>query len=102
MVYMIEAQVAYVIDALRTLRRREVGAVEVRPEKQVEFRDWVQEKMEGTVWTSGGCQSWYLDVHGRNSTLWPSFTFRFKAITAEFDDEAYVLHERAPEPASVD
>jgi len=27
--------------------------------------------MRGAVWTAGGCDSWYLDATGRNSTLWP-------------------------------
>ncbi|HUY85978.1 MAG TPA: hypothetical protein VMU77_02600, partial [Acidimicrobiales bacterium] len=33
--------------------------------------------------------SWYLDQHGRNTTLWPRFTFQFKAKTAHFDAESY-------------
>ena len=31
--------------------------------------------MKRTVWTTGGCASWYLDAHGRNTTLWPRTTF---------------------------
>jgi hypothetical protein len=37
------------------------------------------------VWTSGGCSSWYLDESGRNSTLWPRFTWQFRRRTARFD-----------------
>jgi cyclohexanone monooxygenase len=45
--------------------------------------------MAKTIWTTGGCASWYLDSHGRNTTLWPDFTFRFRALTRRFDLEAY-------------
>ena len=34
---------------------------------------------------------------GRNTTLWPDFTFRFRRQTAEFASGEYVLH-RAPSP----
>jgi len=40
-----------------------------------------------TVWTSGGCASWYLDSRGRNTTLWPRLGVAFRAITRRFDLE---------------
>ena len=54
----------------------------------------LQAKTENTVWTSGGCQSWYLDADGRNATLWPDFTWRFKLMTRRFDPEDYLLTPR--------
>ena len=47
--------------------------------------------MEGTVWMAGGCASWYIDSQGRNTTLWPGFTFRFRELTKRFDREHYEL-----------
>ena len=41
--------------------------------------------MQRTVWSTGGCASWYLDAHGRNTTLWPRTTFKFRALLREFD-----------------
>jgi hypothetical protein len=37
------------------------------------------------VWASG-CQSWYLDDKGRNSTIWPGFTFEFWLGTRRFEE----------------
>jgi len=96
MVFMIEAQITYVLDALRTMRARNVGRVEVRPEAQQAYNDAIQRKLEGTVWNTGGCASWYLDENGRNTTLWPDFTWRFWKRTREFDPAPYTL---APAPA---
>ena len=45
--------------------------------------------MGRTVWTTGGCQSWYLDAHGRNTTLWPRSTVDFRRRLASFDADAY-------------
>jgi cation diffusion facilitator CzcD-associated flavoprotein CzcO len=84
-VFMAEAQIRYVVDAVRTLHAAAVPAVDVRAEVQQRWDDEVQRDLVGTVWTSGGCSSWYLDESGRNSTLWPRFTWQFRRRTARFD-----------------
>jgi cation diffusion facilitator CzcD-associated flavoprotein CzcO len=90
-VFMIEAQIAYVIDALRTMRERRAATVEVRREVQDAYDAELQKRLQGTVWNTGGCASWYLDEHGRNSTIWPGFTWPFKRRTLNFDAQAYEL-----------
>jgi cyclohexanone monooxygenase len=89
MVFMIESQVAYVVDALRTMRERRVAAVEPTQRAQDEWNADLQRRMRRTVWSSGGCSSWYLDAHGRNVTLWPRTTYTFRRLTARFDTESY-------------
>jgi hypothetical protein len=99
MVYMAESQIAYVMDALRTMAERGVETVEVRPEVQEDFNRYVDERMEPSVWNTG-CSSWYQDSTGRISTLWPSWTWRFRRRTAQFDPSQYVASTlRAPELA---
>jgi len=94
MVFMIESQVAYAVDAVRTLRREGIGAVEPSEPAQVAWNDDLQRRLRRTVWSTGGCSSWYLDEHGRNVTLWPRSTFAFRRLTARFDPEAYDVTER--------
>ncbi|WP_328320397.1 NAD(P)/FAD-dependent oxidoreductase [Kribbella sp. NBC_00382] len=89
MVFMIESQIAYILDALKTMDATGVREVEVRPEVQRDFVDGVRSSMRNTIWTRGGCMSWYLDSEGRNTTLWPSFTFRFRQLTRHFDASEY-------------
>ncbi len=88
-VYVIEAQIAYVLDALRTMERRSLAAVEPRAGAQAEYNRAIQAKLEGTVWNAGGCASWYLDAAGRNTTLWPTYTFPMKRMLERFDVAAY-------------
>ncbi|HEX8392975.1 MAG TPA: NAD(P)/FAD-dependent oxidoreductase [Longimicrobium sp.] len=88
-VYMIEAQLEHVIRALRHMRETGVAALEPRPEAQAAFVAEVDRRMRGTVWTHGGCASWYLDETGRNSTLWPDFTWRFRRRLSRFDPSEY-------------
>ena len=77
-VYMLEAQIAHVLDALRHMQRHGVAALEPRPEAQAAFVRAVEERLRGTVWSAGGCASWYMDRTGRNSTIWPDFTGRVR------------------------
>jgi cation diffusion facilitator CzcD-associated flavoprotein CzcO len=90
MVYMIESQVAYVIDALKEMRRRGAGTAEVRAEAVRAYNEALDERMEDTVWSTG-CSSWYLDDTGRNATLWPDWTFAFRRRAARFDPAEYEL-----------
>jgi cation diffusion facilitator CzcD-associated flavoprotein CzcO len=84
-VFMAEAQIRYVVDAVRTMNAAAAPAVDVREDVQQAWDDAVQRDLTGTVWTSGGCSSWYLDESGRNSTLWPRFTWQFRRRTARFE-----------------
>jgi hypothetical protein len=90
MVFMIESQLKYILDCLRTMDQRNLGAVEVQSEIQEAFNSEMQKRMQGTVWTSG-CKSWYLDANGHNTTLWPGFTFEFRRRLRHFDPKHYNL-----------
>jgi cation diffusion facilitator CzcD-associated flavoprotein CzcO len=94
MVYMIESQIAHVLAALHELETRGASTIEVRREVQERFNDEVQENMVGTVWESG-CSSWYKDEHGRNVTLWPDWTWKFRRRLRSFDPTDYTI-ETAP------
>ncbi|MFZ5846326.1 MAG: flavin-containing monooxygenase [Actinomycetota bacterium] len=89
MVFMIESQIAYVLDALRTMEARGITAAEPKPRAQERWNRDIQRRMKRTVWSAGGCSSWYLDAHGRNVTLWPRTTFKFRQLTRRFDVEQY-------------
>lgn len=89
MIYMFESQLAYILSALRHLRTSDVAAVEPRQEAQDRFNRRLHRRMRRTVWTTGGCASWYLDEQGRNTTLWPRSTLAFRRALKEFDPAAY-------------
>jgi cation diffusion facilitator CzcD-associated flavoprotein CzcO len=101
LVFMIESQLSYVIDCIRHLDRRDAATFDVREDVQRRFNEEVQRRLQGSVWTSGGCVSWYLDAHGRNSTIWPGFTWPFRLRLRRFRAGDYRLSPRggtAPAP----
>jgi hypothetical protein len=91
LVVMIEAQVAHIVGAFRALQARGASVLEVRPDVQARWNEEVQRKAAPTVWNSGGCSSWYLDDAGRNTTLWPDYTFRFVRRTRQFSPADYLM-----------
>ena len=55
MVFMIESQVAYIRDALRTMRTGGYATVEPRLDVQRRWNADLQRRMRRTVWSAGGC-----------------------------------------------
>ena len=89
LVYLIEAQLGYVDDALRLMRERDIRTLEVRRDVEVAYNEEVQRKLQPSVWNTGGCVSWYLDKNGRNPTIWPDYTFKFARRLKQFDLDSY-------------
>ncbi|NUL04398.1 NAD(P)/FAD-dependent oxidoreductase [Streptomyces lunaelactis] len=90
MILMIESQLNYLAGYMRQLNvLGERAALAVRPSAVGAWNRRVQERMERTVWKSGGCNSWYLDANGRNTTLWPGTTGEFRKATREVDLAEY-------------
>lgn len=88
-IYMIESQVRYIVDAILTMQRQGLREVRVRDDVTRRYNDRLQRLLQGTVWTSGGCKSWYLNAEGRNTTLWPTFTFLFRRRLSRFRPQHY-------------
>ena len=91
MIYMIESQLNYLVDAMKTMRDKAVDVVSVTPKALQRYNADLREHIKGTVWIAGGCSSWYLDSHGNAPAVWPRHTFRFRQLTKRFDPEAYEL-----------
>lgn len=87
--FMIEAQINYGLDAVKTMSAKGFATVEVEPARERAYAEAVDRRMSRTVWVKGGCNSWYLDANGKNSVLWPGATFRFRSLTKKFQVDRY-------------
>lgn len=90
-VFMIESQIRYAVEAMRMVDRNKARALMVRRDVQDRFNAEVQRKLAGSVWNTGGCASWYLDANGVNRTLWPGFTWQYWLRTRRVDPSDYEL-----------
>jgi cation diffusion facilitator CzcD-associated flavoprotein CzcO len=76
-VFLIEAQVRYITACITALKQRECTRVEVKSHIQAQYNRDLQRRSEGTVWTAGGCSSWYIDSEGVNRAIWPGTTLSY-------------------------
>jgi cation diffusion facilitator CzcD-associated flavoprotein CzcO len=93
-IVMLEAQIGWVVQAVRALQQGRVRWLDVRREVAAAFDAWVQERVGHTVF-AGGCRSWYLTENGRNTQNWPASTLTFRRRLRRFRVEDF---EPAPAP----
>lgn len=91
MIFMMESQFTYLLDMLRTMRAKKAQSIEVRADVQKRFNERLQQRLARTVWNTGGCNSWYLSKSGKNTVVWPGFTWEYRLRTRRFDVESYQL-----------
>ncbi|MDP2229137.1 MAG: NAD(P)/FAD-dependent oxidoreductase [Moraxellaceae bacterium] len=85
----IEAQLDYAMNALRAMRQHGFARLEVTADAQASYNTKVQRDLQGTVWNTGGCSSYYLDRNGRNSIGFPWSTLTMRRLLADFDLRHY-------------
>lgn len=84
-IYMIETQVGYVLGALDHLASSGADALDVTAEAVRSYMRDIDEMARDTVWTRGGCTSWYRDEEtGRVTLLWPASATSFAQRLATF------------------
>ena len=85
----LEAQAAYLAQALALVRSRGGAAVDVRPEVAARSDGEVQGRFAGTAWTA--CDSWYRDGDGRIVANWPGYMREYVRATAVLDPSEFTL-----------
>ena len=90
-VHVVESQMAYVRRYLEMLDQAgDGGAMDVHREVQDAYNADLQTRLAGTVWASG-CRSWYISRSGRNTTIYPARSSRYRRLLSRFDRESYAV-----------
>ena len=95
-IHMFESQANYIAAAVSYAYANGLAGIEPTRTAQAAFTAEVDEQSDGTVWTAGGCDSWYLNENGRNANLWPGTTFDYRRRTLRFDPAAHLMHRPFP------
>jgi cation diffusion facilitator CzcD-associated flavoprotein CzcO len=98
--HMLESQIAYVIDALRTLERTGAAYLDLRPEAYDAFDAEMRCRLTNSLWATG-CTSWYQTVSGRITNNWPGYTSEYRRRTRCVNLADYHVID-APEVAEID
>ena len=54
------------------------------------FNEEMQSRLARSVWDAAAAAAGTSTQHGRDSTMWPGFTFEFRKRTRAFDLDSYV------------
>jgi cation diffusion facilitator CzcD-associated flavoprotein CzcO len=90
---MLESEAAYIASAIGYAEEQGLGAVQPTEAAQEAYAAEIDRMSEGTVWTAGGCRSWYLNENGRNVNIWPGTTFDFRRRTRRFEPAAHLMEK---------
>ena len=97
-IHMIESQLNYLLDYIRHLEEAGEGALlDVKPDRQRTHNQALQTQLASTVWASG-CQSWYMNERGQNTTIWPDLTVAYRRATRRLNPADYTLEQPRPAP----
>lgn len=66
-----ENMVEYTIKFIRKILTGDVRTFEIKREKEEAWTEMMQRELKQTVFTSGGCRSWYKTENGWNATAYP-------------------------------
>ncbi|GAA1481346.1 NAD(P)/FAD-dependent oxidoreductase [Gordonia sinesedis] len=83
-VFMLESQFRYVVQAVNRLAEGDIRSLDVLPEAQSAFNETIQRRVQDTVWAAG-CHSWYQTDSGKNTNNWPGFTVGYRQRTRRLD-----------------
>ncbi|UZE96315.1 flavin-containing monooxygenase [Alkalimarinus alittae] len=87
-IFMIECQVHYIIESLTLLKKKNARYMNLHQDALESFNQEIAAGLNDTVWSSG-CSSWYTQDDGKNFTLWPGTTIKYRARTRRVITEHY-------------
>ena len=87
-IFYIESQLRYIMAYLKHMKERKLAALDLKHDVQKTFNEGIQAKMQKTTWMSG-CDSWYLTEDGKNTTLWPGYSWQYRMQSRHFDHSIY-------------
>ncbi|MDR9754986.1 NAD(P)/FAD-dependent oxidoreductase [Pseudomonas sp. SZMC_28357] len=89
--FIIESQMNYILDCIRTVKKQGLGSIEVRPEAERSYTEMIHREMQRTVWKSGGCHSWYQSKSGHVIAMFPGFSFSYYRLTRRLKPADHIL-----------
>lgn len=78
-IVMIEAQVGYMVEALKELKRRSARSLAVTDQAYRRFNVELQAELGKTAW-AGSCSSWYKTVSGKITNNWSGDTATYMKL----------------------
>lgn len=82
--FIIEAQMNYIMKAIHAAQRCPKQVVEVTAVAEELYTRNIHQSMGKTVWSYGGCHSWYKSKSGKVIAMFPGFSFTYRLWANRF------------------
>ena len=92
--YSSEVQADYILRCIEELGKKNLRAVEVRPEPTHAYNETIQSELQTMSW-SAGCTNFYLDRTGRNVSFYPGTLGRMRRELRDLSFEDYAVEHSA-------
>jgi cation diffusion facilitator CzcD-associated flavoprotein CzcO len=92
-IFILEAQAAYIVRSLRAMRRHRTAAVDVKREVKDTYNRELQAALSGTVWDTG-CESYFKAASGQIVTQLPHPSLWYWRRTRRFRMSEYLKARR--------
>jgi hypothetical protein len=99
-IFMLECQIAYVMDAIQWLMQDDLKLIDLKPEVMEAFNEQLQRDLAGTSWAAAP-ESWYKDA-GRITNNWPYSTLEYWRRTRALVHADYRAERRGAESTGDD
>jgi cation diffusion facilitator CzcD-associated flavoprotein CzcO len=93
-IFMLECQVRYIMDCVRTLAARDLAYLDVRADAMQAYNQRLRASLERSVWAKTG-KSWYKRADGRITNNWSGTTVAYWWWTRRADLRRYHRKARA-------
>jgi len=98
-VFMIESQVRFVMEALALMEREKLASIHVRKDVQDSFNHKLQAQLSQLVW-GGDCTNWYKTESGKNTNNWPGYALAYRLATRRLRRDDFELTRQTAAQAS--
>ena len=89
--FLMESQMNYILSCIKSVQKADKQLIEVKPEAEENYTNWIHRAMQRTVWHQGGCTSWYHSKSGKVIAMFPGFSFTFYRWTRRMKPRDHVI-----------
>jgi len=92
--FLIESQMSYIMNCIENLKKRNKQVIEVTVDAEEKYTTHIHQEMTGTVWQTGGCNSWYKSKSGKVIAMFPGFSFTYRRWAKNFKPADHLFDGR--------
>lgn len=90
-IFIIESQMHYIMQAIENVDKARKAYIDVKADAEEKYTENIHREMAGTVWQSGGCNSWYKSKSGKVIAMYPGFSFVYENLAKNFKAADHVI-----------